>query len=45
MNNILLSRCKNYYEVLEVEKESFAESELKKKYRKLALLVSGICIV
>ncbi|XP_022646912.1 dnaJ homolog subfamily B member 14-like isoform X2 [Varroa jacobsoni] len=34
-----ITKCKNYYEVLEVEKESFAESELKKKYRKLALLV------
>ncbi|XP_003745048.2 dnaJ homolog subfamily B member 14 [Galendromus occidentalis] len=34
-----ISKCKNYYEVLEVDKENFNENELKKKYRKLALLV------
>ena len=36
-----ISKCKNYYEVLEVDKENFNENELKKKYRKLALLVSA----
>ncbi|OQR80379.1 dnaJsubfamily B member 14-like [Tropilaelaps mercedesae] len=34
-----ITKSKNYYEVLEIEKENFSESELKKKYRKLALLV------
>lgn len=34
-----VKKCTTFYQVLEIEKESFSEGVLKKQYRKLALVL------